>query len=866
MEIHNNYSNNITDRRARSLWFLVFLEGMAAAFLTYAIPGENSASTYLGISAQRWLIIIAILMLSLMALFLTLPLKRIGPIRNALNQKMIKLNKIILLFSLIWLFFLIFPPIELTIKFSAYTQRLQYLFIWVCLIGFQTAGLTIYEQIITSGWKSFLSKPVNFIKSIHAWIICFAFPFVYMTPRLWVFGGHQYGVGNDFVPFSYFYKVYLIDFLSHFRIPLWSPSEAAGFPYLASPQIGALYPLNIFSALYYWWKGSYGLLDHCWVTVFGISIFCVGMYAWLREFNLNKNATLISALIISISYQPTEIIRFTKAVESIAWLPWLLYFFTAIIREPAKKRRFLFYFGFSFSVFSFITAGYLYYQYYSIFILSPFILFFLLNPVRSVIGFGKLTFKLSDIIRPLVSLLTPFILLIPYFLNVYLLLLQAYRRGTRDFFYSTEHKFSWIDHLGSLVYPPIASPEGWYYIGILPLGLVLYYFLSRRSGRKLSGHTNTEEWYLSPTLKIFMGVMFAFVVSISFNRESPIFTFLWNHFPFFYGFRYWGRFTIMLLPLFAFVIAASIDSVTFRLKSVVDGGIALLQSHTWIKWGLISAILISLSVFAHTFAPTPQWGISFYLVDSRIGWYSISVIMAVMFIAVVMIAIKTGWFTHKVFQILPVVFFSLVVLDLWPIGAFQWLIDIIPETNPPGRLNIAEKIIPQSFNFPRTLAKTTISITPRFSVGPSPDWYYARYVNFYNDHLFEARFRDRLLAQGQGTQKLYFSTRIDYQTAEDFLADSDQFSGSYEVMKYDGETLIVAIDTNQPGYLSFIDNWDPYWTVSINGKPEKLEILLGTFKSVQFSTGKSIIEFSYKPELFPIQELKELMQSKNMMN
>jgi len=861
MESNKNRFNSSTDWLYSSYCILFSLEGIAAALLTFAIPGEKNVGVFLGISTQRWMIILVLIFFSLLTLILSLSIKSIVSFRNTLFKKLNKYNNIVFVITLIWLFIFLFPPIEVTLKYPAYLQRLQYLFLLILLVGFEVLILNISKKKKSIGWKALFLKPVNFLKSNYAIQICFLFPFIYMTPRLWVFDGHQYGVGNDFVPFSYFYKVYLIDFLSHFRIPLWSPSEAAGFPYLASPQIGALYPLNILSALYYWWKGSYGLLDHCWVTVFGISIFCVGLYTWLREFNWNKNAALLSALIISVSYQPTEIIRFTKAVESIAWLPWLLYFFTTIIRDPSKKRTFLFYFGFSFSVFSFITAGYLYYQYYSIFILAPFILFIGINQVRTTFGFSKLTIKLFDLIRPLVSFLAPFIVLIPYFLNVYLLLMQTYRRGTRDFFYSTEHKFSWIDHLGSLVYPPIASPEGWYYIGILPLALVLYYFFSRKSLRKHSGSIESDEWYFSPKIKIFMGFMIALVVSISFNRESPLFNFLWNYFPFFYGFRYWGRFTIMLLPLFAFVISASIDSLGIRLKSFVDNGKTNLQVNIWLKWSIISAMLISLSVYAHTFAPTPQWGISFYLVDSKIGWYSISLVIAVIFITLVLLAIRIGWFTQKVFRILPALFFSLVIIDLWPIGAFQWLIDIIPETNPPGRLNIAENIIPQSFNFSRTLAKTTISITPRFSVGPSPDWYYARYVNFYNDHLFEARFRDRLLAQGQGTQKLYFSKMIDHLTAKDFLQDSDKFSGSYEVKKYDGETLIVEIQSDQPGYFSFIDNWDPFWTVSVNGKPANLEILLGTFKSVKIPAGDSIIEFSYKPKLFPIDELKDLMQS-----
>jgi hypothetical protein len=856
---HPSSHIDVQDIARRILFFISALEGFIASFLTYQIPGEISAASGFAVSPLRIYLIVFIALISVAFLFLSSNLKLSAYLRAKVSRFLQQKYKLILIFSLLLIFFLLYPPIVVRTDYSAYFQRLFYTFLFVLLIGIQCLLLFGFERANEVGSPVFFYPMYIKLKSNFAWIICLIFPFMYMTPRLWVFNGHQLSIGNDFVPFSYYYKVYILDFLIHFRLPLWSPSEAAGFPFLVSPQTGALYPLNIPLAVVYWWKGSYGLIDHVWWTVLGLSIFCVGLFMWLSEFNWKKTSALLAALIISVSYQTTEIIRFTKAVESICWLPWILYFVTREFKDPSQKKPLLFYFGFSFSIFSFLTAGYLYYQYYSIFLLIPYLFVLLINRFRKKMDFSQWKFRFSPFIKPICSALIPVILLIPYFLNMMVLLNSVYRRGTRDFFYSTEHSFSWIDHLGSLVYPPIAAPEGWYYFGILPLIFFFYYFAISKKDLEAGGDVNP--WYLSNGIKIFLGVLLFFFVSISIGKESPLFIFLWNYFPFFYGFRYWGRFTLMFLPVISFVLAASIETVTIQLQEVMSIGFTRKHLNSFFKIGTIVILVIGASLYAHTIPVNGQWDVSFYLVDSRTWMYYLSLIIACLFLLISFSILKSGRkFSRFQIPIFGIVFFAVSIIDLFPIGAYQWLIDIIPEENPPRRINIAEQIDPQSFHFSRTIGKTNISITPRFSVGPSPDWYFRSYVQFFQDHAFEYEYRDILLGQDKSAKRIFFSNRIDQTTIKEFVEDSLTVDASYNLLEYNGEVLELDVSSSQDGYLSFIDNWDPFWTVQINGQPAALLKLFDTFKSVAIPAGRSIVRFQYSPQLFPLAQLTQTKQ------
>ncbi len=835
------------------------LEGIFAIFFTLLVPKEIQSENFFGFSFGRMVIISFLFLGSVSSILLAINSNSNN--NNFSNQILLFVlkNRRFFFFLFLFLFFsLVYPPNILREKYFAQFERLFFLFSWIAISILEILLYYLGNQVIINGFKGFIKSHKSKIIKVIPILICIAFPFIFMSPRLWIIDGHHYSIGNDFVPFSYFYKVYLLDYILHFRLPLWSPSEAAGFPFLFSPQVGALYPINLLLAFYYWWKGNYGLLDHTWATVFGLSIFCLGLYAWLCEFNWkSKVNVVIAVLIVSVSYQMTEIIRFTKAVESIAWLPWMLFFFTKIFKDSFARKSFLFYFLFSFAFFSFLTAGYLYYQYYSIFIIFPYIFLLLNNGIRKHLGFTRFMCDKWGVINAIFSLLIPSVILLPYFMNMSILLNQVHRRAVKDYIYSTEHSFTIIDHIGSLVFPPISSPEGWYYWGILPLILIIYYFISRRN--EFKGNSFYEERYLSIKTKFILGSFLFLIFLISLGRDTILFNFLWNYFPFFYAFRYWGRFTIVFIPIVCFIVVISLEIITNRINTFQLFKRQISVHAIIYKWILIIIIILLLAFIARQYPLNDQWLVSFYLIHDRLYTYSISLFCSIFYIIACLFYIYKS--KRPSTRLIKTGFVIITIVDLWVIGAFQWALDIIPEENPPKIINIAEKVIPLSFNYPRTWSKTNISITPQFSVGTSPDWYFERYYLFYNEHAYEYEYRDKFLGRGNDATKIYFSKSIQHYSVKAFLDDAANFSGSIIVEKYDGEELIIRVFSENEGYISFIDNWDPFWTAYVDNKSVPIEKLFNSFKSVKINSGESVVKFLYKPVLLPVKEFLEARKS-----
>src|SRR6185436_15114132 len=144
-------------------------------------------------------------------------------------------------------------------------------------------------------------------------IMVFCWPLVYLWYYAVPINGHYLAIGNDF-EILYDYKRYLLDHLVHLRMPLWSPSEAAGFVFYASPHAQALYPLNVPLALYSWVAGGYSVLDHQRFTMLGVSIFALGLYKWLRRSGLRLRPALFAALTVGVSFKVTELLRFPHAI------------------------------------------------------------------------------------------------------------------------------------------------------------------------------------------------------------------------------------------------------------------------------------------------------------------------------------------------------------------------------------------------------------------------------------------------------------------------------------------------------------------------------------------------------------------------
>ena len=62
-----------------------------------------------------------------------------------------------------------------------------------------------------------------------------------------------------------------------------------------------------------------------------------------------------------------------------------------------------------------------------------------------------------------------------------------------------------------------------------------------------------------------------------------------------------------------------------------------------------------------------------------------------------------------------------------------------------------------------------------------------------------------------------------------------------------GNKLELNVETDEDGWLSYIDNWDKGWSVFINGKKMTINKLFGSYKSINIEKGFSKIKFEYKP-------------------
>jgi hypothetical protein len=410
--------------------------------------------------------------------------------------------------------------------------------------------------------------------------------------------GQYTAIGNDFIVLYYKYKVYLLAHLADFRFPLWSPAEGAGFPFYTNPFAQAFYPLNLPLAAWYRISGGYNALDHQVFTVLGISIFALGLFMWLRLINTNLRAVVFSVLVMSVSFKVTEIIRFPNAVHSAAWYPWVLYALTRITLSPSFKNAAWNGVLLTFSLICLCTGGYPYYVYYCQFLFGPYLIALLVKPLRRrLFGVEKIPWKRCLGILAAAGIVT---LLIcgPYLIGIKQLMSETTDRAGKDFHYSTAHVFDLEDTLGSLVYPPAASIEGWYFFSVTGLLLIFLHLLGRgRTSRDHpGGREEQREGLTTPRscnlwIKLFFIIWIGMITYISYGRNSYLFILLWKFMPGFSSLRNWGRLNIILVPIIAWLLSLAYASF----ESMISGeSVAAVKKSSWVS----SPIAVSVMVYA----------------------------------------------------------------------------------------------------------------------------------------------------------------------------------------------------------------------------------------------------------------------------
>jgi hypothetical protein len=310
--------------------------------------------------------------------------------------------------------------------------------------------------------------------------VVFCWPIAYLFRNVFVINGQYSAITNDFLLLYYKYKLYLLANFAEFRFPLWSPSEAAGFPLYTNPFAQMFYPLNAFLVAWYKILDGYNAFDHQIFTVLGISIFSFGLFMWLKLINKNIRAVLFAVLVMSVSYKVTEIMRFPNAVHTAAWYPWIFYSVTAIFLSKSLQTAAGYGVLLTFSLICLCTGGYPYYIYYSQFLFVPYLMVFFIRSLRTrLIGSESINWKRTLLTLALAGIVAAAICG-PYILDIKQLMDQTADRSGKDFAYSTYHKFNLEDTVGSLVYPPAACTEGWYFFSITCVLIIAIYLFGSR--------------------------------------------------------------------------------------------------------------------------------------------------------------------------------------------------------------------------------------------------------------------------------------------------------------------------------------------------------------------------------------------------
>ncbi|MEI8132777.1 MAG: hypothetical protein WCG34_10105, partial [Leptolinea sp.] len=675
----------------------------------------------------------------------------------------------------------------------------------------------------------------------------FFFPIVFLLPYVTTIAGHNVTLGNDFGPFYYVYKTYLLDFLANGRFPLWSPSEAAGYPFFSNPLAQTVYPPNLLLALIYWLNQGYTKLDHQVYTVLAICWFSIGLYLWLRSLKVESRFAVFAALTMALSYKMTELLRFTNAAHEAAWFPWILLGLTKLFSATNTKTTVRWAAVLFAALVCLFTAGYPYYIYYLPFLAAPYLIFMLIPRLRTILfGIEKpdwRRFTAGAFIASLLALLV----CAPYLYQMGRTINQTAGRAGDDFQHATMYPFDFQDTVESLVYPPAARPEGWFYFGALGVVLMTLYFAHPQRDVSTDENPVLAQRRTWPVKVALLGWL-VFLSYISYGDRSYLYLLLYKILPEFSALRGWGRLSIALLPGLALLLAYSMADFEGRLTSATTKTRRLTQLMVWIPLIAVTISALSYQLVILKSGFTDEYWKSFFIprtafliqtVANTMGrniqpdpatlslWFSLAYIvfglMAAVIVALLICKVRLR-FGSSAHWLLFIGLGLFSAINLWFGGAWLWNNGFsLKEDRKPGNY---QRMFSSALTTPRKNENSTLTLSPSFSVGSPPKWHYGRYQEFYFRAVGESDARDALLGVTDG-RRFYFSDSIRYETIAGYLVDANQFEIKPVVHEYTGDSLLVEVTMPQSGYFSFIDNWDEDWRAQVDGKSVAMEQLFG---------------------------------------
>jgi hypothetical protein len=696
-------------------------------------------------------------------------------------------------------------------------------------------------------------------KKISIYLILIFFPFFLLLPHTLNF----LTMGNDFELLYYSYKKYIFEAISDGVFPLWSPSEGAGFPIVFNPFAQIFYIPSWINFFFFKLFGELTRYQFLLYTIFGISIFNIGQFLWLKELKINYLISFYSTLIISCSLKLNEILRFTNAIHTACWFPWILLGITLAIKKQKKIAFFILFF----STLNILTAGYPYYIFFA-FLLSTFYFFFILFNKNffqrisiNIRDFNKLYFFLLCITPVIIA----FLLSSPWLFGIFKTLFYTSRANT-NWDFATEHAFNFIDILGSLFFPPASSTEGRFYNGaVITFAILLMIII------KLFNLRNEKKLFF------ILLIYFIMVLSLSMGKDSIIFNFFWELFPLTQHIRTWPRVTIILIPFLGLLVAITINF--FKNLSTLK-----LKNKNYIKYFYLLFFIITFIHIYFLFNPQYDWywitwhkkrfyeasNLLFFPFNKILLFYDSIIyfffsILAFLFFFIFLKKKYYNKFDINIFCFL-ILFFTF--LELFLFNNLQWALPQGFYSKESSALSFKENLL-NSFEKPRLSNEVKgfryFRDQRRHNINFPEDWSFSGHLRIYSNYfvLDHGDFKSSIDVQTKNNvsyfygldtsaRRIFFTEFKDFESINSFVENSvsyekeSNFKMSHLNKFYDGNNLKIIVETQKGGWLSFIDNWHPNWNLKINDKEYPIYKLFNAYKVVYITPGTSTVEFRFK--------------------
>jgi hypothetical protein len=391
-----------------------------------------------------------------------------------------------------------------------------------------------------------------------------------------------------------------------------------------------------------------------------------------------------------------------------------------------------------------------------------------------------------------------------------------------------------------------ANLDGCYYVGTLGWLLAVLYVGEAIGDRSAVGPGRS----VVAALLLWM----ALVSYASWGEQSELFLLLWRWLPGFSRLRAWGRLSVVLLPVLAWLLALAFAQLQRRLSATAREEPSLRPRWTFLI--LVSAYALACAVQVGALRAGRvhrYYGDWMPELAGQAHWTLIGGALSFGVLGGLIALAARRWAVPRPPVVLALLLLVAVV-DVWPVASRLWTYrGPMPSREP---LDVAG-VLWRSLSVPRHAGVGTISMTfaydsphlgfsPSFNVAVVPEWYFSRYWAFLDRHRPEGAALDRLLGVRDG-RRLLLSTRIDHPSVAAFLEDADAFDGSVATRSYDGDSLDLGVRMGGPGYVTFVDNWDPDWRAYVDGRPAPISLAFGTFKSVAVPAGEHGVRFRYEP-------------------